>query len=236
MKANLVGYIKAHGAADERKKIRKRTAQGKIDKVLDGKWMGTRPPLGYRKVGQRRDARLEINEQEAKLVLRIYYMYVGWNGHRVHDMPGNVRLNPQFQGAEQDMARPSQIDRAFAQLRSNFKLLKQLFKRQQKVYIRQRLQAIKWLWQGKSRQEVVEKLGIDRTSLLNWLHLLIEHGVEAGLKLLAQPKKVKKSGKLGADRQADLIDMLEHQKPSDYGYHQNIFTSKILVEVVEKEW
>jgi transposase len=147
-----------------------------------------------------------------------------------------VRLNPQFQGAEQDMARPSQIDRAFAQLRPKFKLLKQLFKRQQKAYIRQRLQAIKWLWQGKSRSEVVEKLGIDRSSLLNWLHLLIEHGVEAGLKLLAQPKKVKKSGKLRADRQADLIDILEHKKPSDYGYHQNIFTGKILVEVVEKEW
>lgn len=134
------------------------------------------------------------------------------------------------------MARLSSVDRAFAQLRPNFKLLKQLFKRQQKAYIRQRLQAIKWLWQGKSRSEVVEKLGIDRSSLLNWLHLLIEHGVEAGLKLLAQAKKVKKSGKLRADRQADLIDILEHKKPSDYGYQQNIFTGKILVEVVEKEW
>lgn len=134
------------------------------------------------------------------------------------------------------MARLSPVDRAFAQLRPNFKLLKQLFKRQQKAYIRQRLQAIKWLWQGKSRSEVVEKLGIDRSSLLNWLHLLIEHGVEAGLKLLAQAKKVKKSGKLRADRQADLIDILEHKKPSDYGYQQNIFTGKILVEVVEKEW
>lgn len=134
------------------------------------------------------------------------------------------------------MVRLSSVDRAFAQLRPNFKLLKQLFKRQQKAYIRQRLQAIKWLWQGKSRSEVVEKLGIDRSSLLNWLHLLIEHGVEAGLKLLAQAKKVKKSGKLRADRQADLIDILEHKKPSDYGYQQNIFTGKILVEVVEKEW
>jgi transposase len=134
------------------------------------------------------------------------------------------------------MARPSKIDRAFAQLRPNFKLLKQLFKKQQKEYIRQRLKAIKWLWQGQSRSEVVEKLGIDRTSLLNWLHVLLEYGVEAGLKLLAQTKKVQKSGKLKAEQQADLIDILEHQKPSDYGYEQNIFTGKILVEVVEKKW
>lgn len=89
---------------------------------------------------------------------------------------------------------------------------------------------------SKSRPEVVERLEIDRGSLLNWLHILIEHGVEAGLKLLAQAKTVKKSGKLAADHQADLIEKLEHQKPSDYGYQQNIFTGKILVELVEKQW
>jgi transposase len=134
------------------------------------------------------------------------------------------------------MARSSEIDRTFAQLRPNFKLLKQLFKKQQKDYIRKRLKAIKGLWQGKSRPEVVDKLAIDRTSLLNWLHIMIEHGVEAGLKLLAQPKKIKKSGKLAAEYQVSLIDILEHKKPSDYGYHQNIFTGKILGELVEKEW
>jgi transposase len=134
------------------------------------------------------------------------------------------------------MAYPSEIDKAFAQLKPNFKLLKQLFKKQQKGYIRQRLKAIKWLWQGKSRQEVVDKLEIDRSSLLNWLHILIEQRVEVGLKLLAQAKKVKKSGKLSAEQQVSLIEMLEHKKPSDYGYHQNIFTGKILVELVQKEW
>jgi transposase len=134
------------------------------------------------------------------------------------------------------MARLSEIDRAFAQLKPNFKLLNQLFKKQQKEYIRKRLKAIKSLWQGKSRQAVVEQLEIDRTSLLHWLHLLLEHGVEAGLKLLAQPKQVKKAGKLAAEQQASLIEILEQKKPSDYGYHQNIFTGKILVEVVKKEW
>jgi transposase len=134
------------------------------------------------------------------------------------------------------MARPSEIDRAFAQLQPDFKLLNQLFKKQQKEYIRQRLKAIKWLWQGKSRQAVVDKLEIDRTSLLNWLHILLKHGVEAGLKLLAQAKQVKKTGKLTAEQQLSLIDLLEHQKPSDYGYHQNIFTGKILVELVAKKW
>jgi len=134
------------------------------------------------------------------------------------------------------MAQPSEIDQAFAKLKPDFKLLKKLFKKQQKGYIRTRLKAIKLLWQIKNRQKVVEKLDIDRTSLLHWMHILLEHGVEAGLKLLAQPKKSPKSGKLGAEQQVSLIDMLENKKPGDYGYHQNIFTGKILVELVEKEW
>jgi transposase len=134
------------------------------------------------------------------------------------------------------MARPSEIDKAFAELKPDFRLIKRLYKKQQKAYIRTRLKAIKLLWQRKSRQQVVEKLDIDRTSLLNWLHILLEQGVEAGLKLLAQPKKVEKSGKLTAEQQTSLIDILENKKPSDYGYHQNIFTGKILVELVEKEY
>ncbi len=134
------------------------------------------------------------------------------------------------------MACPSEIDKAFAQLKPDFKLLKQLFKRQQKGYIRTRLKAITLLWQGKSRQVVVEKLDIDRTSLLKWMHVLLEQGVEAGLKLLAQAKQVERSGKLAAEQQAALIDILENHQPSDYGYHQNIFTGKILVELVEKEY
>ncbi len=134
------------------------------------------------------------------------------------------------------MARPSEIDRAFAQLKPNWKLINRLIKKEQKDYIRQRLKAIRWLWQGKSRLEVVDKLDIDRTSLLNWLKIMLKHGVEPGLRRLAQPKKVKKVGKLAVEQQESLIEILEHKKPTDYGYEQNIFTGKILVEVVQQQW
>ena len=30
--------------------------------------------------------------------------------------------------------------------------------------------------------------------------------------------------------------MLENETPNDYGYEQNIFTGKILVEIVQKKW
>ncbi len=50
------------------------------------------------------------------------------------------------------MAYLSKIDKEFAPLKPNFKLLNQLVKKQPKEYIRKRLKAIKGLWQGKSRQ------------------------------------------------------------------------------------
>jgi len=134
------------------------------------------------------------------------------------------------------MARLSKIDQAFAKLKPDFELLDKLHKKEQKEYIRTRLKAIRWLWEGKSRPEIVAKLDIDRSSLLNWIKVLIAEGIEQGLKILTQGKKVKKSGKLSFEQQESLLYTLENEKPSDYGYEQNIFTGQILVEVVKKKW
>jgi transposase len=146
--------------------------------------------------------------------------------------------NSTHQGAMtgEEMARPSEIDQAFAELKPDWKLLNRLIKKEQKDYIRKRLKAIRGLWQGKCRQEVIDQLDIDRTSLLNRLKIMIEHGVASGLNLLAQPKKVKRAGKLEVGQQENLIDILENDKPTAYGYEQNIFTGKILAELVEQKW
>jgi hypothetical protein len=45
-------------------------------------------PFGYRKVGERREAVLEIDEDEAKIVRRIYAMYLGRGGYRPKNMRG----------------------------------------------------------------------------------------------------------------------------------------------------
>jgi site-specific DNA recombinase len=88
MEGNLVGYIKAHGAADERKKIRERTQRGKQAKAAAGRWVGLGVPFGYRKVGERREAVLEIDEAEAEIVRRIFAMYLGKDGYRPKNMRG----------------------------------------------------------------------------------------------------------------------------------------------------
>jgi transposase len=134
------------------------------------------------------------------------------------------------------MAKPYEISKRFKELPPNIELLNKLYRKNQKDYIRKRFKAIKWLWEGKSSPEVVEKLDINRNSLTDWLKILIEHGVEEGLKLLAKPKTAKKTGKLNDKQQASLLEILENKKPTDYGYEQNIFTGDILVKLVEKLW
>ena len=42
------------------------------------------------------------------------------------------------------MARPSEIDPAFAELKPDWKLINRLIQQEQKEYIRQRLKAIRW--------------------------------------------------------------------------------------------
>jgi site-specific DNA recombinase len=82
MEGNLIGYIKAHAAAEERRKIKERSIRGKKAKARSGKWMGNIAPFGYCKIGKGREARLEINAKEADIVKRIFDIYLGRNGQQ----------------------------------------------------------------------------------------------------------------------------------------------------------
>jgi len=75
--AGIVDYFKAAQASEERKKIRERSMRGKRAKAESGKWVGIRTPYGYAKVGVRREARLEVNPEQAAIVKRIFEMYTG---------------------------------------------------------------------------------------------------------------------------------------------------------------
>ena len=63
----------ASAAELERELIRERTRMGKYASALQHKWPNKTPPLGY-KVGDNR--KLEVIEEEAKLVRRIFEMYI----------------------------------------------------------------------------------------------------------------------------------------------------------------
>ena len=58
-------------ASDERRRILERTREGRLQKIAQGGPVGS-VPFGYRLVGSRRAARVEIHEPEAVIVRRIY--------------------------------------------------------------------------------------------------------------------------------------------------------------------
>jgi site-specific DNA recombinase len=80
MEGNLVGYIKSHAAADERRKIAERNKRGRLAKASAGKWVIHNSPYGYRKVGKSKDAYLEIDECTAQVVKRVFDLYIGKAG------------------------------------------------------------------------------------------------------------------------------------------------------------
>lgn len=134
------------------------------------------------------------------------------------------------------MSKPFELLRQFNELVPDNGLLKELYKRQQAEYLRQRLKAIEMLWSGQTRQEVVAELGISYSSLLRWVKVLVKEGVTAGLKSLARPYEATRLSKLSEKQQAELLDLLEHHSPTEYGYSQHIFTGAILVEWVKEQW
>jgi site-specific DNA recombinase len=86
---NIEGVI----AEYEREKIKERTRRGKIAKAKAGKWVGAGfVPYGFRKVGIKQDSRLEVDENEARIMRRIFDMYVGQNGYEPTAMKMIARI------------------------------------------------------------------------------------------------------------------------------------------------
>jgi len=154
---------------------------------------------------------------------------LAWDG-----MPSHAARRVRKRG--NTMAKPHEITHKFEQLPPNMELLDKLWHKYGLEYIRTRLRAIRLLWQGYSRQEVIETLDIGHSSVIRWMRLLVEHGVDVGVRRLATPKKAPKSGKLSYEQQAALIEIIEHKQPSDYGFEQTIFTGALLIKVVEQAW
>ncbi len=92
LEGNLVGYIKAHEAASERRKIVERSNRGKVEKARRGNWVGNNHPYGYRVIGKGRDAHLEIDEEAAKVVERAFAMYLGLDGYKYYTMLGIAKI------------------------------------------------------------------------------------------------------------------------------------------------
>jgi site-specific DNA recombinase len=97
LESSFVGLLTAvfdgKGAGDERRKIIERAARGRRAKARQG-WVGAGTvPLGYARVGTRREARLEIDDAGAQLVRRIFAIYLGEGEERLGLASIAARLN-----------------------------------------------------------------------------------------------------------------------------------------------
>ncbi|MEX0762313.1 MAG: recombinase family protein [Dehalococcoidia bacterium] len=70
--SGLLTMLNAFAAGEERRKILKRSKEGKAQRLMEGKWMQGKPPHGYR-IGE--DKRLEVNPEEAEVVRLIFETY-----------------------------------------------------------------------------------------------------------------------------------------------------------------
>ena len=107
-----------------------------------------------------------------------------------------------------------------------------LFNQHQQQYIRTRLEAIKWLHDGKTRQEVMARLGCARQSLITWIDLYYQKGLIE----LVTPTKSKRVQRLSDREKEEIKKMLLEQKPTDYSIDRQIWTGKIIIEVIYNRW
>jgi transposase len=107
-----------------------------------------------------------------------------------------------------------------------------LFYQNQQNYIRKRLQAIKYLYEGMTRKEVMIEVRCARQTLVTWIDVYCA----GGLKSLTKAIKSNKPEKLNGEQRSELRRMLLENKPTDYGIGRQIWTGKIIGEVIKQLW
>ena len=111
-------------------------------------------------------------------------------------------------------------------------LWQQLYYKHQQEYIRKRLLAIKYLYEGKSRIEVSELLNCHYKTISSW----IDKYKIGGLTSLVKPITHQVESRLNVEQKYKLKRMLLSDKPIDYGIDRNIWTGKIISNVIELRW
>lgn len=107
-----------------------------------------------------------------------------------------------------------------------------LYYKEQKQYKRQRLLAIKYLYEGKSRREVTKLLGCTYKTLTTWLDKYIENGLLG----LTAAIRHKVACRLSEEQRQQLKEMLLSSKPTAHGIDRNIWTGKIICNVIKHKW
>jgi transposase len=107
-----------------------------------------------------------------------------------------------------------------------------LYYKNQQEYIRQRLSAIRYLSEGKSRAEVAQLLGCTDLTIAKWMGKYLETGL-AGL---VEPIKHQVKERLNPEQQQQIKEMVLNDRPTKYGIDREIWTGKIIAFVIKERW
>ena len=107
-----------------------------------------------------------------------------------------------------------------------------LYYRNQQSYIRQRLSAIRYLSEGKSRAEVAILVGCRYLAVTEWMTKYLENGLTG----LVEPIKHRVKSRLNSEQQQEIKRMLLNERPTKYGIDREIWTGNIIAEVIKQRW
>ena len=107
-----------------------------------------------------------------------------------------------------------------------------LYSKNQQAYIRQRLSAIRYLSEGKSRAEVAQLLGCIDLTIAKWIVKYLEMGLEG----LVEPIKHQVKERLNPEQQQEIKRMVLNDRPTKYGIDREIWTGKNLAFVIKQRW
>jgi transposase len=111
-------------------------------------------------------------------------------------------------------------------------LWKRLYYQHKTERPRQRLRAIKAVWDGQSLTQICQEQHISRTSLSKWLDIYLN----GGLKKLTAPEHRQVPQRLSPTRLKILRFVLLYKTPADYEIDSYQWTGKAIREWLEKKW
>lgn len=120
----------------------------------------------------------------------------------------------------------------FQKQQLNLEQWQKLYYQNQKSYLRARLLAIKFLAEGKTRTEVSQLVDCTYKTLTSW----IDKYLEGGLEKLTESIKHQVPQRLNPKQKQQFKQMLLQQTPRDYGIDRNLWTAKIMIQIIEQKW
>ena len=108
----------------------------------------------------------------------------------------------------------------FRDIELDLEAWQKLYYKYQQDYIRQRLSAIKYLYEGKSRLQVCSLIGCSYNTLTSWIDKYLAGGLQGLVELI---KHKNAPQRLSPEQKQELKQIILEQSPWDYGISRNIW-------------